>query len=102
VDLPHDGFDPSTDGRDGKDDGSDGKSAVNTPVHVFTAGIPAAAPPSQTPNGEPPLHVWHCKLIEAAVSTFVYGNPIDYGPGNHFQYSAASLCAVEQAHIENQ
>jgi hypothetical protein len=102
VDLPHDGSDPSTDGRDGKDDGSDGKSDVNAPIRVFTAGTPAAALPSQTPNGDPPLCVWRRKLIEAAVGTFVYGDPIDYGAGNHFQYSAASLCAVEQAHIETQ
>jgi hypothetical protein len=102
VDLPHDGSDPSTDGRDGRDDGSDGKSDINAPVRVYTAGTPAAAPPSHTPNGDPPLRVWRHKLIEAAVGTFVYGDPIDYGPGNHFQYSAASLCAVEQAHIETQ
>jgi hypothetical protein len=102
VDLPHDGSDPSTDGRDGRDDGSDGKSDINAPVRIFTAGTPAAAPLSHTPNGDPPLRVWRRKLIEAAVGTFVYGDPIDYGPGNHFQYSAASLCAVEQAHIETQ
>jgi hypothetical protein len=63
ADLPHDGSDPSTDGRDGKVDGSDGKSAVNAPMHVFTAGIPAAASPPPAPTGEPPLRVWRRGLI---------------------------------------
>jgi hypothetical protein len=52
VDLPHDGSNPVTDGRDEKIDGSDGKSAGNALIRVFTAGTPAAAPPSQIPTDE--------------------------------------------------
>jgi hypothetical protein len=36
------------------------------------------------------------------INTIVYDFPIDCGPENHFQYSAASLCTIEQAHIEIQ
>jgi hypothetical protein len=102
VDLPHDGSDPSTDGRDGKVDGTDDRGTANAPQRASAVETTAAPSPQQTPKGDPPLCIWHRKLIEAAVGTFAYGDPIDYGPGNHFQYSAASLCAVEQAHIEIQ
>jgi hypothetical protein len=102
VDLPRDGSDPFTDGRDGKVDGTDERSAANAPQRASAVETTAAASPQQTPNGDPPLRVWHRRLIAAAVGTFVYGDPIDCGPENHFQYSTASLCAVEQAHIEIQ
>jgi hypothetical protein len=102
VDLPHDGSDPFTNGRDGKVDGTDDRSAAKAPQCVFTAGIPAAAPPSQTPSGDPPIHVWHCELIAAAVDTIVHGAPLECGPEVIYHYSAASLCSVEQAHIETQ
>jgi hypothetical protein len=76
VDLPNDKSDPFTDGRDEKVDGSDGKGAVNAPIHVFTVGTPAAAPPSQTPSGDPPMRIWHRRLIAEAVGTIVYSDPI--------------------------
>jgi hypothetical protein len=102
VDLPHDGNDPFTDGRDGKVDGTDERSAAKAPQRVFTAGTPAAAPPSQTPSGDPPMRVWRCELIAAAVDTIVHGAPLECGPEVIYHYSAASLCAIEQAHIETQ
>jgi hypothetical protein len=102
VDLPEDECDSSFDGRDGKVDGTDGKSAVNTPRHVSAAETTAEVSPQQTPTGDPPLHIWHRRLIAAAVNTILYDAPMDFGPRNHFQYSAASLCAVEQANIEIQ
>jgi hypothetical protein len=91
-----------TDGRDRKVDGTDERSAANAPQHASTVETTAAASPQQTPNGDPPLRVWHHRLIAAVVNTIVYDNPIDCRPENHFQYSAASLCTVEQAHIEIQ
>jgi hypothetical protein len=102
VDLPHDGSDPITAGRDGKVDGTDENSPVNAPQRGPAVETTAATPPQQTPNGDPPLRVWRRTLIAEAVGTFVYDDPIDYRPENHFQYSAASLCAVEQANIEIQ
>jgi hypothetical protein len=102
VDLPRNGSNPSTAGRDGKVDGTDENSAVNAPQRGPAAETAAAIPPQQTPNGDPPLRVWRHRLIAEVVGTFVYDDPIDYGPENHFQYSAASLCAVEQANIEIQ
>jgi ABC-type Zn2+ transport system substrate-binding protein/surface adhesin len=102
VDLPEDESDSSFDGRDGKVDGTDGKSTVNAPQHVSAAETTAAASPQQTPTGDPPLHIWHRGLIAAAVNTVLHDVPMDCGPENHFQYSAASLCAVEQANIEIQ
>jgi hypothetical protein len=102
VDLPHDGSDPFTDGRDGKVDGSDGKRAVNMPIHVFTAGIPAAASPPPLPTGEPPLCVWHRGLIADVPHAILHEERMQFGHELHFQYSAASLCSIEVAHIEIQ
>jgi hypothetical protein len=34
------------------------------------------------------------------VNTILHNVPIDFRPEKHFQYSMASLCAVEQANIE--
>jgi hypothetical protein len=102
VDLPHNGSDPFTDGRDGKVDGTDKRSAANTPQCASAIETTAAAPPQQTPNRDPPLRVWHHRLIAAVVNTIVYDDPIDCGPETHFQYSAATLCAIDQANIEIQ
>jgi hypothetical protein len=102
VDLPRDGSDPFTDARDGKVDGTDERSAANAPQRASAVETTAAASPQQTPNGDPALRVWHRSQIAAAVNTIVYDDPIDCRPENHFQYSAASQCAVEQAHIEIQ
>jgi hypothetical protein len=102
VDLPEDESDSSFDGRDGKVDGTDGKSAVNAPQRISAAETTAAASPQQTPTGDPPLCIWRCGLITAAVNTILHDVPIDCGHENHFQYSAASLCAVKQANIEIQ
>jgi hypothetical protein len=102
VDLPHDGSDPFTDGRDGKVDGPDERSAANTPQRASAVGTTAAPSPQQTPNGDPPLRVWHHELIAAAVNTIVYDTPMDCSPEVIYHYSAASLCAIEQAHIETQ
>jgi hypothetical protein len=102
VDLPEDESDSSIDGRDGKVDGTDGKSAVNAPQRVSAAETTAAASPQQTPTGDPPLRLWHRGLIAAAVNSIPHDAPIDGHPGNHFQYSAASLCAIDQANIEIQ
>jgi hypothetical protein len=95
VDLPHDGSDPITDGRDGKVDGSDDKSTVNAPMRVFTAGIPAAASPPPAPTGEPPLRVWCCGLIADVAYAITNEEQLHFGHEPHFQYSAASLCAIE-------
>jgi hypothetical protein len=102
VDLPHDGSNPFTDGRDGKVDGTDERSAANVPQCTSAVETPAAASPQQTPNGEPLLRIWHRELITAAVNNVLYDGPMNYGPQNQFQYSAASLCAIEQAHNEIQ
>jgi hypothetical protein len=102
VDLPHNGSDPFTDGRDGKVDGTDKRSAANVPQCTSTIGITAAPSPQQTPNGDPPLCIWCCELIAAAVDTIVHNAPLDYSPEVIYHYSATSLCAVEQAHIETQ
>jgi hypothetical protein len=102
VDLSEDESDSSFDGRDGKDDGTDGKSAVNAFQRVSAAESTAAASPQQTPTRDPPLRIWHRGLIAATVNTVLHGAPMAGGPANHSQYSAASLCAVEQANIEIQ
>jgi hypothetical protein len=102
VDLPHDGSDPFTDGRDGKVDGTDERSAANTPQRTSAVGTTATPSPQQTPNGDPPLHVWRRELIAAAVDTIVHDAPMDCLPEVIYHYSAVSLCAVEQAHIETQ
>jgi hypothetical protein len=102
VDLPHDGSDPITDGRHGKVDGTDERRAVNTPQRVSAAETTAAASLQQTPSGDPALRVWRHELIAAAIHTIVHDAPMDYGPEAIFHYSAASLCAVEQAHTEIQ
>jgi regulator of replication initiation timing len=102
VDPPNDGNDLSLDGGDGKVDGTDERSAVNAPQRVFTAGTPAAASPSQTPSGDSPLRIWRCELIAAAVDTIVHDGPLDCSPEAIYHYTAASLCAIEQAHIETQ
>jgi hypothetical protein len=95
VDLPEDESDSSFDGRDSKVDGTDGKSAVNAPQCVSAAETTAAASPQQTPTGDPPLHLWHRGLITATVNSILHDAPMDGSPGNHFQYSAASLCAID-------
>jgi hypothetical protein len=102
VDLPEDESDSSFDARDGNVDGTDGKSAVNAPQRVSAAETTAAASPQQTPTGDPPLHLWHCGRIAAAVKSILHDAPMDGSPGNNFQYSAASLCAIDQANIEIQ
>jgi hypothetical protein len=102
VDLPEDESNSSFDGRDGKVAGTDGKSAVNTPQCVSDAETTAAASPQQTPTGDPRLRTWHRGLIAATVNTVLHDVPMDCGPENHFQYSTASLCDVEQANIEIQ
>jgi hypothetical protein len=102
VDLPHDGSDPFTDGRDGNVDGSDGKSAVNAPIHVFTVGTPAAASPPPAPTGEPPLRVWRRGLIADITHAIPHEERMQFGHELHCQYSAASLCGIEVAHIEIQ
>jgi hypothetical protein len=102
VDLPHDGSDPFTDGRDGKVDGSDGKSTVNAPIHVFTAGTPAAASPPPAPTGEPALRIWHRGLIADVTHAILHEEQMQFGHELHFQYSAASLYGIEVAHIEIQ
>jgi hypothetical protein len=108
VDLPNDKSDPFTNGRDEKVDGSEEKGAVNAPVRVFTAGTPAAAPPPPAPPGEPqwpgepPLRVWRRELIQDVAYAITNRERLQFGHELHFQYSAASLCAVEQAHVETQ
>jgi hypothetical protein len=102
VDLPEDESDSSFDGRDGKPDGTDGKSAVNAPQRVFAAETTAAASSQRTPTGDPPLHLWYRGLITAVVNTILHDAPMDGGPEKHFQYSTASLCAIDQANIEIQ
>jgi hypothetical protein len=102
VDLPEDESDSSFDGRDGKVDGTDGKSTVNTLQCVSAAETAAAASPQQTPTGDPPLLIWHHGLIAAVVNTILHDAAMDGSPENHFQYSTASLCAVDQANIEIQ
>jgi hypothetical protein len=102
VDLPEDESDSSFDGRDGKVAGTDGKSAVNLPQCSSAAETTAAASPQQTPTRDPLLRIWHCGLIAAAVNTVLHDVPMDCGPQNHFQYSAARVCTVEQANIEIQ
>jgi hypothetical protein len=108
VDLPRDGSDPFTDGRDGKVDGTDERSAANAPQRVFMAGTPAAASPPPAPTGEPqwprepPLHVWRRGLIADVAYAITNEEQLQFGHEHHFQYSAASLCAIEQAHIEIQ
>jgi hypothetical protein len=95
VDLPHDGSDPFTDGRDGKVDGTDERSAANPPQHASAVETTAAPSPQQTPNGDPPLHIWRRELIAAAVNTIVHDAGLDCSPEVIYHYSAASLCAVE-------
>jgi hypothetical protein len=102
VDLPEDESDSSFDGRDGKVDRTDGKSTVNAAQCISAAETTAAASPQQTPTGDPPLHLWHRGPIAAAVNTILHDAPMDGSPENHFQYSAASLCAIDQANIEIQ
>jgi hypothetical protein len=102
VDLPHDGSDPFTNGRDGKVDGTDERSAASAPQCTSAVGTTAAPSPQQTPNGDPPLHVWQRELIAAAVDTIVYDAPLDCSPEVIYYYSAVSLCSVEQAYIETQ
>jgi hypothetical protein len=102
VDLPEDESDSSFDGRGGKVDGTDGKSAVNTLQRVSAAETTAAASPQQTPTGDPPLRIWHRGLITTEVNTVLHDAPMDGSPENHFQYSAASLSAIEQANIKIQ
>jgi hypothetical protein len=94
VDLPHDGSDPFTDRRDGNIDGTDERSAANAPQYASAIETTTAALPQQIPNRDPPLHIWHHRLIAAAVNTIVDDDPIDCRPENHFQYSAATLCAI--------
>jgi hypothetical protein len=53
-------------------------------------------------QSNPPLRLWHRGLIAAAVKNVLHDAPMDGSPGNHFQYSAASLCAIDQANIEIQ
>jgi regulator of replication initiation timing len=102
VDPPNDGNNLSLDGGDGKVDGTDERSAANMPQRVSAADTTAVASPSQTPSGDPPLRIWHRELIAAAVDTIVHDAPLDCSPEAIYHYSAASLCAVEQAHIETQ
>jgi hypothetical protein len=102
VDLPRDGSDPITAGKDGKVDGTDERSAANAPQRVSAAETAAATSPPQQPTGEPPLRLWCRGLIADVVNNVLHDEPIDFGSDNHFQYSAASLCAVEQANIEIQ
>jgi hypothetical protein len=108
VDLPRDGSDPFTDGRDGKVDGTDARSAANAPQRVFTVGTPAAASPLPAPTGapqwptEPALRMWHCGLIADVAYAITNEEWLQFGHELHFQYSAASLCTIEQAHIETQ
>jgi hypothetical protein len=102
VDLPYDGSNPYTDRRDGNIDGTDEKSAANMPQCTSAVETTAAASPQQTPNRDPLLCIWHYRLITAVANTIVYDDPIDCGPENHFQYSAASLYAIKQAHIKIQ
>jgi hypothetical protein len=102
VDLPADESHSSFDGRDGKVDGTDGKSAVNAPQRVSATETTAAASSQQTPTGDFPLRLWRRGLMAAAVNSILHDAPMDGSPGNHFQYSAASLCAIDQANIEIQ
>jgi hypothetical protein len=95
VNLPKDESDSSFDERHGRVDGTDGKSTVNALHRISGAETMAAASPQQTPTGDPPLHIWRHGLIAAAVNTVLHDVPMDCGPENHFQYSAASLYAVE-------
>jgi hypothetical protein len=100
VDLPEDRADCTFDGRDGKVDGTDERSTINAPQCISATETTAVASPLPTPTGDPPLRIWHCGLIAAAVNTIVHDDPIDYRPENYFQYSAASLCTIEQAKID--
>jgi hypothetical protein len=102
VDLPCDGSDPFTNGRDRKVDGTDERSAANVPQRVFTVGTPAAASPLPAPTGEPPLRIWHRGLIADIAHAVVNEEQLRFGHELHFQYSAASLYTIEQAHIEIQ
>jgi hypothetical protein len=102
VDSPSDGNNLSLDGGDGKVDGTDERSTVNAPQRASALQTTAAASPQQTPRGDPPLRVWHHELIAAAIDTIVHDAPMDCGPEAIFHCSAASLCAVEQAHTEIQ
>jgi hypothetical protein len=102
VNLPKHESDSSFDGRDGKVDGTDGKSAVNALQCISGAETTAAASPQQTPTGDPPLRIWSRGLIAAALNTILDDAPMDSSPENHFQYSAASLCAIDQANSEIQ
>jgi hypothetical protein len=102
VDPLNDGNNLSLDGGDRKVDRTDERSAVNMLQYTSAIETTAAASPQQTPNGDPPLHVWHQRLIAAVVNTIVHDDPIDCRPENHFQCSAASLCTIEQANIEIQ
>jgi hypothetical protein len=65
-------------------------------------GIPVAASPLPAPTGEPPLHVWRCGLIADIAYAMVNEEQLRFGHELHFQYSTASLYAIEQAHIEIQ
>jgi hypothetical protein len=86
----------------GKVAGTDGKSAVNALQRVSAAETTAAASPQRTPTGDTPLRIWHRGLIAAVVNTILHDAPMDGGPEKHFQYSAASLCAIDQANVEIQ
>jgi hypothetical protein len=81
---------------------TDERSAINMPQHMSAAETTAAASPLQMPTRDPPLHVWYHGLIAAAVNIIVHDDTINCGPENHCQYSAASLCTIEQANIEIQ
>jgi hypothetical protein len=72
------------------------------PQCASAIGTTAAPSPQQTPNGDPPLHVWCHELIAAAVDTIVYDAPLDCSPEVIYHYSAASLCTIEQAYIETE
>jgi hypothetical protein len=102
VDPPNDGNNYSLNGGDGKVDGTDERSTVNMSQYTSTIETTAAALLQQTLNGDPPPHVWYCRLITAVVNTIVHNDPMDYRPENYFQYSAASLYTIEQANIEIQ
>jgi hypothetical protein len=102
LDLPHDGSDPFADGTDGNVDRTDERSAVNVPQCTSATEIIAAASPDQTPTRDPLLRIWHHELIAAMVDTIVHEAPLDCSPKVIYHYSAASLCTIEQAHIETQ
>jgi hypothetical protein len=46
--------------------------------------------------------VWHRGLIADVAYAVTNEEQLQFGHELHFQYSAASLCAIEQAHIEIQ